>query len=74
VASLSANRSKLSEIGFHSEFKRSTLADANDSRNWRVWTDPIAVLIRRARRLYTIDALDVELDKTVYALHSSTVD
>ncbi len=73
-ASLAANASKLYAMGFRSAVKRSTLADANESRDWRIWSDLAAVLIRRARKLYVDDALDVGLDNTVYALDSSTVD
>ena len=73
-ASLAANASKLYAMGFSSPVKRSTLADANESRDWRIWSDLAALLIRRARKLYAGDALDVGLDNTVYALDSSTVD
>jgi hypothetical protein len=73
-ASLSANASKLYAMGFRSAVKRSTLADANESRNWLIWSDLAAVLIRRARRLYSGDSLGVDLDNTVYALDSSTID
>jgi hypothetical protein len=73
-ASLAANASKLYAMGFRSPVKRSTLADANESRDWRIWSDLAAVLIRRARKLYAGDLLDVGLDNTVYALDSSTVD
>src|SRR5437667_5087857 len=72
--SLSANASKLYAMGFRSAVKRSTLADANESRNWLIWSDLAAILIRRARKLYSGDSLGVELDNTVYALDSSTVD
>ncbi|CAN7355618.1 IS4 family transposase [Variovorax sp. LjRoot178] len=74
-ASLSANANKLYAMGFRSAVRRSTLADANESRDWRIWSDLAAVLIRRARRLYLGDSvLGVELDNTVYALDSSTID
>ena len=73
-ASLSANASKLYAMGFRSAVKRSTLADANESRNWLIWSDLAAVLIRRARKLYSGDSLGVDLDNTVYALDSSTID
>lgn len=73
-ASLSANASKLYAMGFRSAVKRSTLADANESRNWLIWSDLAAILIRRARKLYSGDALGVDLDSTVYALDSSTID
>ena len=73
-ASLSANASKLYAMGFRSAVKRSTLADANESRDWRIWSDLAALLIRRARKLYVNDSLGVDLDNTVYALDSSTID
>jgi len=73
-ASLSANATKLYAMGFRSVVKRSTLADANESRDWHIWADLAALLIRRARKLYANDALGVELDNTVYALDSSTID
>ena len=73
--SLSANASKLYAMGFRAPVKRSTLADANESRDWRIWSDLAALLIRRARKLYLGDSvLGVELDNTVYALDSSTID
>ena len=74
-ACLSANASKLYAMGFRSAIKRSTLADANESRDWRIWSDLAALLIRRARKLYAGDSvLGVDLDNTVYALDSSTID
>src|SRR6202158_4376590 len=72
--SLLANASKLYAMGFRAAVKRSTLADANESRDWRIWFDLATLLIRRARKLYASDALGVELDNTVYALDSSTID
>jgi hypothetical protein len=72
--SLSANPSKLYAMGFRSPVKRSTLADANESRDWHIWFDLATLLIRRARKLYANDSLNVGLDSTVYALDSSTVD
>ena len=74
-ATLSANAAKLYAMGFRAAVKRSTLADANESRDWRIWSDLAAVLIRRARKLYASEsALGLDLDNTVYALDSSTVD
>jgi hypothetical protein len=73
-ASLSANATKLYAMGFHSPIKRSTLADANELRDWRIWSDLAALLIRRARKLYASESLGVELDNTVYALDSTTID
>src|SRR5258708_17525530 len=73
-ASLSANANKLYAMGFRSAVKRSTLADANESRHWRIWSDLTAVLIRRARKLYANESLSVELANTVYALDSTPLD
>ena len=73
-ASLSANATKLYAMGFRSAVRRSTLSDANERRDWRIWADLAAVLIRRARKLYASEPLGVELDNTVYALDSSTID
>ena len=73
-ASLSANAAKLYAMGFRSPVKRSTLADANELRDWRIWSDLAALLIRHARKLYASESLGVDLDNTVYALDSSTVD
>ena len=73
-ASLSANASKLYAMGFRSPIRRSTLADANELRDWRIWSELAALLIRRARKLYASEPLGVELDNTVYALDSSTID
>ena len=72
--SLGANAPKLYAMGFSSPPKRSTLADANESRDWRIWFDLATLLIRRARKLYASESLGVELDNTVYALDSSTID
>ena len=72
--SLGANTSKLYAMGFRSPVKRSTLADANESRDWRIWLELATLLIRRARKLYASESLGVELDNTVYALDSSTID
>src|SRR5215475_11557234 len=53
---------------------KSTLADANELRDWRLWHDLAAVLIRRARKLYANDDVGLDLDNTVYALDSTTID
>jgi len=53
---------------------RSTLADANERRDWRIYADFAQVLIAEARRLYADEPLDVDLERTVYALDSSTID
>jgi len=73
-ASLGANPSKLYGMGFRSLIKKSTLAEANERRDWRIWADLAAVLIRRARRIYSQEDLGLDLKNTVYALDSSTID
>ncbi len=73
-ATLSANSSKLYAIGLRHAVHRSTLADANDSRDWRIWADLSAVLIRRARKLYREEDLGLDLTNTVYALDATTID
>jgi hypothetical protein len=71
---LLANQAKLYSMGFRSPVKRSTLADANESRDWRIWEDLAMLLIRRARKLYCNDSFGVDLDSTVYALDATTID
>ena len=82
---LRAMGSKLYHAGFRSRVSRSTLADANEHRDWRIWSDLAAVLIERARALYATDsalrsaaqstsAMSVELKQTVYAFDSTTID
>ncbi len=73
-ASLSANATKLYAMGFRCAVRRSTLADANESRDWRIWADLAALLIGRARKLYADEPLGLELTNTVYALDSTTID
>jgi hypothetical protein len=53
---------------------RSTLADANESRDWRIYADFAQVLIAIARPLYASDPIDVDLDQSLYALDSTTID
>jgi transposase len=73
-ACLGAQPSKLYGMGFRHAVAKSTLADANETRDWRLWHDLAAVLIRRARKLYTDDSIGLDLDNTVYALDSTTID
>jgi len=54
--------------------RKSTLADANELRDWRIWSDLAAVLIKRARKLYLKDDFGLDLANTVYALDSTTID
>ncbi len=73
-ACLLANQTKLYGMGFRSPVRRSTLADANEGRDWRIWADLAALLIRRARKLYCNDSFGIDLDNTVYALDATTID
>jgi hypothetical protein len=65
---------KLYHMGFHGRVSRSTLADANDAHDWRIYADFAQILIRIARPLYASDPIGVELDQSLYALDSSTID
>ena len=65
---------KLYHAGIRGRVCRSTLADANENRDWRIYADIAAVLIDRARRLYADEAFAVALDQTVYAFDSTTID
>ena len=65
---------KLYHMGFRSQVARSTLADANESRDWRIYADFAQVLIRIARPLYARDPIGVDLDQSLYALDSTTID
>jgi len=65
---------KLYHAGFRGKISRSTLADANRVHDWRIYADFAQVLIRRARKLYEKEPLAVDLQQTVYALDSSTID
>jgi Domain of unknown function (DUF4372)/Transposase DDE domain len=71
---LSAQASKLYHMGFRNSVRRSTLADANETRDWRIYADLAQRLIAQARRLYAGDSLGFDLDNTVYALDSTTID
>jgi len=69
-----AMQRKLYHLGIRSKISRSTLAESNESRDWRIYADFAQVLISIARELYANDDFGVELDETVYALDSSTID
>ena len=73
-ACLSAVPSKLYHMGIRSPVSRSTLADANEARDWRIFADFAQVLIGIARRLYRHDSFGLQLDETVYALDATTID
>lgn len=72
--SLAAQRSKLYHFGLSGPVKRSTLADANETRDWRIYRDFAQSLIRIARPLYAQSELANELDATAYAFDSTTID
>ena len=73
---LAAHATKLYGMGLRQAVRRSTLADANERRDWRIWADLAAVLIRRANKLYADEplGLDVNIAGKIYALDSSTID
>src|SRR5271155_4367397 len=65
---------KLYHMGFRGKVARSTLADANESRDWRIYADFAQILIAIARPLYVHDPIGVDLDQSLYALDSTTID
>ena len=71
---LRAQDSKLYHLGIRGHVARSNLADANEKRDWRIYRDFANALIVEARRLYTGDAFGVDLENTVYALDTTTID
>jgi hypothetical protein len=71
---LRAHLSKLYHLGIRGRIARSTLADANERRDWRIYQDFALSLIQTARKLYTEDDFGLELKQTVYALDSTTID
>ncbi len=73
-ACLRAQQRKLYHMGIKSRVSRSTLADANESRDWRIYADFAQSLIAIARRLYTTEPFGIDLKDTVYALDASTID
>jgi hypothetical protein len=73
-ACLAAQAGKLYHMGFREPLRRSTMADANEARDWRIYAEFAQRLIAQARRLYAGDALGMELTNTVYALDSTTID
>lgn len=73
-ACLGAVGGKLYHMGFGSGLARSTLADANENRNWRIYADFAHTLIAMARQMYAVEAMGVDLDSSLYALDSTTID
>src|SRR5665213_2609720 len=73
-ACLRALGAKRYHLGFRRMVARSTLADANEAHDWRIFADFAQILIGIARPLYASDAMGVELDRSLYALDSTTID
>jgi len=73
-ACLRAMRSKLFHMGIRSTVSRNNLSNANEKRDWRIYSEFAQILIDQARRLYVDEDLGVDLDATVYALDSTTID
>lgn len=73
-ACLRSRRPQLYHLGLRGEVSRATLADANESRDWRIYADLAHGLIQQARRLYADDDLGVVLAETAYALDATTID
>lgn len=71
---LRAVQPKLYHVGIRGKVSRSTLADANETRDWRIYADFAQVLIGMARKLYAKDDFGLELQQTAYALDSTTID
>ncbi len=73
-ACLRSMSARLYHMGFRGRVARSTLADANETHDWRIYADFAQVLIRIARPLYAHDPIGVDLDQSLYALDSTTID
>ncbi len=73
-ACLRAMQPKLYHMGIRGRIARSTLAEANDNRDWRIYSDFAQVLIQHARRLYAGEKLAADITQTAYALDSTTID
>jgi transposase len=71
---LRSQQSKLYHMGIRSKVSRSTLADANENRDWRIYADFAQSLIHTARKMYQHDEFGVDLQQTVYALDATTID
>ena len=71
---LRAMRDKLYHMGIRGKISRSTLADANEKRDWRIYRDFAQILIRHARKLYADEDFGLQLDETVYAMDATIID
>ncbi|HEY3308539.1 MAG TPA: IS4 family transposase [Desulfuromonadaceae bacterium] len=74
VTCLRSQNSKLYRMGIRSTVSKSTLADANEARDWRIYADFAQHLIGTARKLYQKEQLAIDIEQTVYALDSTTID
>ncbi len=74
VTCLDVLKPKLFHVGIRGKVSRSTLADTNENRDWRIYADFAQVLIAEARGLYVDEDFGIQLDNTVYALDASTID
>jgi hypothetical protein len=74
ISCLNAMRSKLYHMGIRSNLSRNNLSNANNIRDWRIFADFAQILIHRAKQLYINQPFDIDLDATVYALDSTTID
>ena len=73
-ACLRAMRAKLYHIGIRSTISRNTLAHANETRDWRIYADFAQILIAKAQKLYVDEDIGIDLEATIYALDSTTID
>jgi hypothetical protein len=74
VTCLNAQQAKLYHMGIRGAVRRSTLADANERRDWRLYAAFAQILIAQARRLYARDSFGADLDAAAYALDTTTID
>lgn len=73
-ACLNSRHCHLYHLGLRDKVHRTTLADANETRDWRIYADLAQLLLRQARQLYVDEPLKLQLDETVYALDASVID
>ncbi len=73
-ACLRSRREKLYHLGFRGRISRSTLAEANEKRDWRIYADFCQIMISQARSLYAEEDFGIELKESAYALDSTTID
>jgi len=74
VSCLKAEKSRLCQMGIRGRVSRNNLAGANEARDWRIYADFAQVLMADARRLYRDEDIGLELEDTIYAFDSTTID